>query len=723
MSSHARPLLPTPAELAALPPDGGPNWNRLVFERSPYLLQHAANPVDWRPWGEDAFAAAAREDKPIFLSIGYSTCHWCHVMEHESFEDEEVAAAMNELFIPVKVDREERPDIDHIYMSVCQALTGHGGWPLTVVLTPERKPFYAGTYFPKHGRYNRPGMMQLLPALSRAWREDRLEVTRSAAQIADGIQAMGNGAPGNPLDANTLRAATMQLERSFDARRGGFGSRPKFPTPHQLSFLLRRYRRTGDAHALEMVTKTLTEMRRGGLFDQVGFGFHRYSTDPEWLLPHFEKMLYDQAMLLIAYTEAWQATGDEGFAQTAREIVAYAERDLLAPEGAFHSAEDADSEGEEGKFYVWTLDELRDTLADDDAKVVAGAWNIIAAGNFAEEATGQATGANIPHWRGSLDETAKRLGLEPEALAVRLEEARQRLLAVRSRRVRPQLDDKILPDWNGLFIAALARAGAALGEPGFVALAEGAARFVLTAMRDPETGRLLKSYRAGKAGLPGLIDDYAFMAWGLLELHQATQQPGHLAAATDLMRIAEEDFADRERGGFYMAGEGATDLIVRAKEIYDGAIPSGNSVAAHTLLRLALLTGNTAHEERAGGILDAFSAQVEGGARSHCHLLQALDLRIGPSVEVVLVGDLADPLVGEFRHRFFARFAPSAVLVVLPTASCGQRSETIRVMPWLESYEARGGEPTLYLCSGRACQQPVVGRDAILAALDAALPK
>ncbi|HKQ19237.1 MAG TPA: thioredoxin domain-containing protein, partial [Candidatus Eisenbacteria bacterium] len=439
--------------------------NRLAGQKSPYLLQHALNPVDWHPWGDEAFQKAAAEDKPIFLSIGYSTCHWCHVMERESFENASIASYLNEHFIAVKVDREERPDVDHIYMTVCQALTGSGGWPLTVVLTPDRRPFFAGTYFPPETRFGRPGLLELLHQLVSAWEDQRGRVDESAAKIVEAIQPEFAGLPGERPGEEILTTAFEHLLQRFDEEHAGFGAAPKFPTPHQLTFLLRYWKRTGDGRALEMVNRTLRAMRRGGLYDQVGFGFHRYSTDREWLVPHFEKMLYDQALLLFAYAEAYQATRDPLFGSVAREIATYVHRDLTSPEGAFLSAEDADSEGEEGKFYVWTEAEIREVLGDEDAALFGRVFGVEAKGNWIDHAIGRMPGTNILHLWADPAALEREFGEEPAALGRRLEEARLKLFEVRGRRPRPYKDDKVLTAWNGLMIAALARASAALEEP------------------------------------------------------------------------------------------------------------------------------------------------------------------------------------------------------------------------------------------------------------------
>jgi uncharacterized protein YyaL (SSP411 family) len=691
---------PAPAVLARLPPDGGPEFNRLVFEKSPYLLQHARNPVDWHPWGEAAFRRARDEDKPVFLSVGYATCHWCHVMERESFEDEEVAQALNRYFICIKVDREERPDIDKIYMDVTQAMTGSGGWPMTVLMTADQKPFFSGTYFPKFGRHGRPGMMDLVPQLGELWKTDRARVLAAADQITGALVEMNRGGSGPPLTGEALTLAFEQLAARYDSVRGGFSRAPKFPTPHHLTFLLRYEHRHDAPQARQMVETTLTHMRRGGLYDHIGFGFHRYSTDPEWRVPHFEKMLYDQALLLMAYVEAYQLTRNESFARTAREIAEYVARDLTSPEGGFYSAEDADSEGEEGKFYLWTAAEVEAVLGAEEAAVFNRVFNIRPEGNFRDEATGQASPRNIPHLDRSLSEHARTLGVEEDALGRRLEESRRRLFAARKQRIHPLKDDKILTDWNGLMIAALAQASAALGEPGYAQAAGKAADFVLTRLSDAG-GRLLKRYRLGEAGLPAHLDDYAFMVWGLTELYQATFEPRHLREALRLNDLMIAHFRDGEGGGFFLTADDGEKLLVRAREIYDGALPSGNSVAALNLLRLARLTGRTEYDQEADGIFRVFSESVTRVPSGHTQLMNALDFAMGPSFEVVISSDgLPDALINVLRGRYLPR------QVALVRTGGPDAAELAALAPFTEPLTPIDGKPTAYVCRNFACDLP-----------------
>ena len=688
--------------------------NRLTGQKSPYLLQHALNPVDWHPWGDEAFQKAVAEDKPIFLSIGYSTCHWCHVMERESFENTAVASYLNEHFIAVKVDREERPDVDHIYMTVCQALTGSGGWPLTVVLTPDRRPFFAGTYFPPETRFGRPGLLELLHQLVSAWDDQRGRVDESAAKIVEAIQPEFAGLPGERPGEEILTAAFEHLLQRFDEEYAGFGSAPKFPTPHQLTFLLRYWKRTGDGRALEMADRTLRAMRRGGLYDQIGFGFHRYSTDREWLVPHFEKMLYDQALLLFAYAEAYQATRDPLFGSVAREIATYVLRDLTSPEGAFLSAEDADSEGEEGKFYVWTEAEIREVLGAEDAALFGRVFGVEAKGNWIDHAIGRMPGTNILHLWADPAALEREFGEEPAALGRRLEDARAKLFEARGRRPRTYKDDKVLTAWNGLMIAALARASAALEEPRFAAAAERAAAFVDKRLVG-SGGRLLARWRDGEAAHLAYLDDHAFLAWGMLELYEATFQVRHLERAIDLVRAMDHLFWDRRGGGYYFAGEDGETLLARAKEIYDGAQPSGNSVAALVLLRLGRMTGNGAYEERAEALFRAFGGSLARLPAAHTQLLIALEFALGPTREIVISGAAAAEDTRGLVSAVRSRYLPRAVTLLRDDADAAPLA---RVAPFTAAQESVGGRATAYVCENFACSAPVTER----AALEALLP-
>ena len=679
--------------------------NRLADEKSPYLLQHAGNPVDWYPWGEEAFTAARELDRPIFLSIGYATCHWCHVMERESFEDEQVARLMNETFINVKVDREERPDIDGIYMTVAQMATGQGGWPLTVVMTPERLPFFSGTYFPRESRFGRPGMVDLVPRIGQLWQTRRQDLLESAAAIQRNLQQLGAqesgvAAPG----ADTLARGFDELAREFDPTHGGFGRAPKFPTPHRLLFLLRYWRRTGNEDALRMVERTLDAMRHGGVFDQLGFGFHRYSTDREWLLPHFEKMLYDQALLAMAYVEAGQATGEPRHARVAAEVLEYVIRDLADPAGGFHSAEDADSEGEEGRFYVWTDAEFREVVGPENADLAAAAWRVQPRGNFIDEATGERPGTNILHGGGPSASGEREAGMGPDERERRLNEARRQLFDRRENRVRPLRDDKVLTDWNGLIIAALAKASFALAEPRFAAAAERASDFLWRTMW--KDGVLLHRYRQGDADIDGNLDDYAFLAWAEIELHQAMQGAEHLRRAKLLTDAMLARFREPGSPGLFFTPEDRPDLIVRRKEVYDGAVPSGNSVALHNLLRLARLTADPAYERAASEIATGFARVVEAHPSAFTWFLSGLEFVADGGRELVIAGDPASDAFRAMLAAARSGYRPHLVTLVRPAGIDSAALE--QLAPFMIEF---AGDPeadaTAWLCRGLLCERPV----------------
>jgi len=692
--------------------------NRLADTKSPYLLQHADNPVDWYPWGPEAFAKAAEEDKPIFLSIGYATCHWCHVMEHESFEDPEVAALMNETFVNIKVDREERPDIDQVYMTVCQMMTGGGGWPLTIIMTPDKKPFYTATYIPRESRYGRVGMLDLIPRIEQVWQADRDRILGTTQQIATALKKMETRRTmGETLDPRAVDEAFRQLGGRYDKVNGGFGSAPKFPSPHNFIFLTRYWRSTGNQLALDMATHSLETMRLGGIYDQVGFGFHRYSTDPEWLVPHFEKMLYDQAMLTMAFTEAWQATGNPVFESTVREIVTYVLRDMTSPEGAFFSAEDADSEGEEGLFYVWTLAEIEEILGAEDAAFAASVWNLSAEGNFRDEASGRRTGSNIPHLSLSHADNASASGLGREVFDARLESCRGRLFNARERRIHPLKDDKVLADWNGLMAASMAAAGRVFHEPEWIAAAQRAASFVLGEMRGGD-GRLLHRYRDGDASTPAFLDDYVFMTAAMLDLFEATFEARYLATAIELQQQTDALFADRERGGYFFSATDNEELLVRQKEVYDGAIPSGNSVAVTNLVRLARLTGDSTWETSADRVLDAFASEVSGQPSAHTQLVSALQLRAGSSLEVVIVGDPAAADTRTLVETAGRHYLPGAAVLVVPTGTAGDPIR--KLVPFAGAYETVDGRAAAYVCRNHECKLPTTDPAELAALLEEA---
>jgi len=680
--------------------------NRLAGAKSLYLRQHAGNPVDWHPWGADAFAKAAGEDKPIFLSIGYSSCHWCHVMERESFEDEDVAALLNASFVAVKVDREERPDLDHHYMAVCQALTGGGGWPLTVVLTPDRRPFFAGTYFPKTSRFGRRGLLEILPLLAEAWRSRREDVLRAAGEIIrTTTPAASAGDEGGPPDVGLIAEAADRFGRAYDSANGGFGGAPKFPSPHILTFLLRAGRRSGDPGPGWMAGETLARMRRGGIFDHLGFGFHRYSTDARWRLPHFEKMLTDQGMLLLAYAEAFEATGEPLFRSTAGEIAEYLSREMTSPEGGFYTAEDADAEGEEGAFYLWTEDEMKRILSPRDAAFALRHFGVSASGNF-EDAERPGSGRNV------LYEAVPAAGEEEER---RLGRIRRILFAARERRPRPLKDAKILADGNGLAVAGLAKAAAAAGEVRWAEAAGRAADFVLGRMRIPG-GDLIHMFAEGGAAGPAFLDDYAFLIWGLIELYEATFEIGRLAAAVDLARRAVDAFEDRSRGGFFFTSENAPDVPARRKEATDGAYPSGNAAMMLDLLRLGRMTGDASFEAIAGKTAAAFSRDISRSPAAHAHWLSGLDFAAGPGREVVVVGRPGADETKALLSAVRSVYDPRRVLLLKPDDPAG--AGLTRLAPFVEGMRTVGGRAAAYVCSDFACRAPVVDPAALIALLE-----
>jgi uncharacterized protein YyaL (SSP411 family) len=669
--------------------------NRLIGEKSPYLIQHAHNPVDWYPWSDEAFERARAENKPIFLSVGYSTCHWCHVMAHESFEDREVARLMNEAFVCIKVDREERPDVDGIYMSVCQIMTGSGGWPLTILMTPERKPFFAGTYIPKENRHGRIGMIELIQGVERVWKTRHGDVLSSAEQVTMTMQQVSReSSAGEPPGKTACRAAYEALAGQFDESHGGFGGAPKFPSPHHFLFLLRYWKRTGEPMALEMVEKSLAAMRRGGVYDHLGYGFHRYSTDARWRLPHFEKMLYDQAMLSMAFLEAFQATGKTLYAETAGEILTYVLRELKAPGGGFYCAEDADSEGEEGKFYQWTEPEIREALDPDEAALFIGTFGIEKDGNFLDEATRQRTGRNVLFLARSPEEAARTM----------LEGAREKLFRARERRVRPGLDDKILTDWNGLMIAAMAKGAQVLDRPDWAEAAAEAARFVLTRLRD-ERGRLLHRYREGEAAVPGMLDDYAFLIWGLLELYEVGFEADTLKTALELADNTIDHFLDEKDGGFFFTADDGEEILFRQKDSYDGAIPSGNSVIMLDLLRLSRITGRSDLEQKAIGVSRAFARNIGQIPSAYSQLIVALEFLAGPQFEIVVAGKPGAQDTQAMLDAVRRSFLPNRVLLLRPQ---GAGSGAIAaIAPYTKDMKAEGGRATAYVCRNFACAKPV----------------
>ena len=683
--------------------------NRLIHEKSPYLLQHADNPVDWYPWGTEAFARAAGENKPVFLSIGYATCHWCHVMAHESFEDSGVAALLNKDFICIKVDREERPDIDSVYMSVCQMMTGQGGWPLTVFLTPEKMPFFAGTYIPRESRFGMTGLTDLLPRIARSWHERNRDIVTSAKEIAAALHQEQELPQDEISDSSLLRQGYEELVLQFDAEFGGFGRAPKFPVPHKLLFLLRYWKRTGTARALTMAEKTLGAMRRGGIFDQVGGGFHRYSTDAQWKVPHFEKMLYDQALLVMAYTEAYQATGNPEFGKTADEIISFVFRDLTSPKGAFFSAVDADSPGGEGAYYLWTAQEIETILGNNDAMAAARVFGVTQEGNYQDTKNGREQ--NILFRTKSIADLALASGISITELEFRIESARTRLFTARMQRPHPSVDDKILTDWNGLFIAALAQAARIFGNQNYLAAARRAMEFFQTRMRT-EDGGLLHRYRDGEPAISAFGDDYAFIIRALIELYETTFEPEYLQHAQELNTIFLAHFWDESRGGFFTSADTAEILLVRKKEIYDGAIPSCNSVAFENLLRLSRLTGEGSGEQRASDLLRSFAATVHQSPAAHAWFLCALDSAAGPVQDVVIVGkrDADDTLA--MIQGLSKYYLPGVLTVYKPQGEDNLLLTSIA--PFIRDLDAVGGKATAYICTGHTCAVPVTNLHQLL---------
>ena len=673
--------------------------NRLAQEKSPYLLQHAGNPVDWYPWGEEAFARARTLDKPIFLSIGYSTCHWCHVMAHESFENDTVAAIMNELFVNIKLDREERPDVDQIYMRAVQALTrSGGGWPLSVFLTPDRKPFFGGTYFPPEDRYGRAGFPSVLRQVSEAYRTRQEDIVRVTDQIAAFLAEVPQAADDLPPDS-LLQVSFKQNLESFDRTWGGFGGAPKFPRSMALSFLMRYYKRSDAPQALAMVTRTLDGMANGGMYDHLGGGFHRYSTDERWLVPHFEKMLYDNALLARTYLEAYQLTGRERYAAVAREIFGYLMREMRAPGGGLYSAQDADSEGEEGKFYVWSRSEV-DSVLGDHAEFFCACYDVTSGGNF--------EGANILWTPNDLAKVAAASHLSPTEAQARLAADRARLLSVRGGRIWPHRDEKVLSAWNGLALGAFAFGYQVLGDPALLKAAGDIASFLESEMWD---GRTLKARWAdGEVRYDGYLDDYAFVAWGLLDLYESTFDPNQLKLAFGLMDAAEVQFA-APGGGYYFAPAGNSDLLARPQEVYDGALPSGNSIMVLNLLKRSEYTGDPAFKNRAVRVLKAYKSDVEQHPASFPQMLCALDFFYGTPREVVIVG--TRPAAADLLAALRREFSPNKV-VLLSVPGDGRLAG---LTPLVDGKEAQAGKAMAYVCRDFTCRLPTADPHEMLALL------
>jgi uncharacterized protein YyaL (SSP411 family) len=682
--------------------------NRLIHETSPYLLQHAYNPVDWYPWGEEAFAQARKENKPIFLSIGYSTCHWCHVMEHESFENDDVAAVMNKYFVCIKVDREERPDIDRVYMTAVQATTGSGGWPMSLWLTPELKPFYCGTYFPPDARYGKPGFKELLQRVHDVWETNRDAVVAQAAQIAEGIGQYtmigGNGATGKALDDAPLRLGFEQFHSSYDEVNGGFGGAPKFPRPVALNFLFRYLARTNEVAARDMALHTLRAMGEGGIFDQLGGGFHRYSVDERWLVSHFEKMLYDQAQLVSSYVDAYQTTHDEFYADITRRTCNYVLRDMTSPDGGFYSAEDADSEGVEGKFYVWTRAEIDKVVGDNTrSDVFCRYYGVEREGNWED-------GNNVLHVALTAKETAKLFHKSEMEVNTILDHGRTKLFAAREKRVRPHRDEKILTAWNGLMISALARAAEALDESKYRDAAERAARYLLA-------NRLKDGKLTRTATVPAMVEDYAFLGNGLIDLYETDFDPQWLVIATKLADTMLTQFYDAKAGGFFQTDGRDSSIIVRAKEDYDGAEPSGNSMAALLLLRLAQFTDRASYREAAERTLQLFSDHFLRAPNTIPQMLCVLDFYLSKPKQIVIAGEADRADTRAMLRAVRERFLPNAI-VILVDGSESQRA-LAKMLPFLEAIKRADGKATAYVCVNYTCQLPTNERSKLVELLGA----
>lgn len=667
--------------------------NRLREEKSPYLLQHADNPVHWQPYSEETFALAKEQDKPVFISIGYATCHWCHVMERESFEDEQIAQQLNDTFICIKVDREERPDVDAVYMTACQMMSGRGGWPLTVFADPQGRPFFAATYLPPRNRAHQTGLLEMAQRVAEIWKDNRETATGPAEQLATHItqyyERTAKG--GDGIGHEALDTAYRELARSYDLRFGGFGQAPKFPTPHNLSFLIRHALHTNEPQARDIAVHTLERMRCGGIWDHIGFGFHRYSTDERWLVPHFEKMLYDQAAMTLAYLDGYRISGTPLFARTVHEILEYVERDLTLSNGAYASAEDADSEGQEGRFYLWKTKETLELLSANEGAPFNRLFNLEVNGNYRDEMTQELTGSNIPHLSSPLSEKDRKI----------FNEIRPTLLEARAQRQRPQRDDKALTDWNAMIAAALARAARELDVLDYVHRAERITAFLMGTMRNAD-GTLMHRWCDGQTAVPGMADDYAYTIRALLEVYRTTFNTERLAQAIELQQTMDRILADTQGGGYFLAPADAPGLPVRPKEIYDGPTPSANSMALHNLLDLYRITGDTQFSDKADALMKAFSGTIASQPSAYSHFLAGVAKSQHPGCEVVIAGDRGDL----HTHTLIAvtnRVAHPDTPVLLRDP---QDEALPRMAPFCKDLLPIDDTPTAYVCEGRSCSQP-----------------
>ncbi len=687
----------------------GKKANRLIDEKSPYLLQHAFNPVDWYPWGDEAFRKAREEDRPIFLSIGYSTCYWCHVMEREVFEDTAIARLMNEKLISIKVDREERPEIDRVYMTAVQAMTGSGGWPMSLFLTHDLKPFYAATYIPPSSRYGRPGFIDVVSRIDQLWHSDRKKLLESSAQLAEFLtkSASGHSTSFLPTDS-ALSAAFEQYRESFDPEHGGFGGGPKFPRPSSFNFLLRYYARTGADSALEMTLKTLQAMAHGGVYDHIGGGFHRYSVDGQWRVPHFEKMLYDQAQLVTSYLEAYQITHDGFYAAMARDIINYVSKVLTDEGGGFYSAEDAESaaepggDKEEGQYYLWTKTEIASLLGTKDAEVFAWFYGVTDSGNALSDPMNVFAGKNILYAARDIESASRRFGKTVDDVKALLGRGRTVLLAEREKRPRPHLDDKIITAWNGLMISALAKASEILDDSTYLIAAEKGARFILTKLYDPQKGLLLRRYRDGDARFPGSLQDYAFFAAGLIDLYEASFDTRWLDLAISLTKHQIETFWGAD--GFRETQHPGNLPFANLREEYDGAEPSGNSLAALNLLRLAQMTDRKEWTQLAERTIGAFGQQFQRNPDGLSQMLVALDWRLGTPREIILAGTRSGEDTRKMLRVIHSRFLPTKVLLLADAG--GQGGSLAAYLPFTRTMTMAGGKATAYVCENYACQSP-----------------
>jgi len=699
--------------------------NHLAGEKSPYLLQHAHNPVDWYPWGPEAFEKAKRENKPIFLSVGYSTCHWCHVMERESFEDQATARLLNDWFVSIKVDREERPDVDRVYMTFVQATTGSGGWPMSVFLTPELKPFWGATYFPAEAQDGLPAFKTVLTRIHDAWDKDHARVVESAEKVTAALRDLTRGSEAGQggIEGVWLDRAFTVMKGEFDAAHGGFGAAPKFPEPVRLNFLMRYWRRSGELDARDMVLKTLRAMAAGGMHDQIGGGFHRYSTDDRWFLPHFEKMLYDQAQLACAYLEAYQATHDPFFDDVTRDILDYVLRDMTGPDGQFYSAEDADSaidpqnpdQKGEGAFYVWTADEIERALGNEASRVFAYRYGVEPDGNVKVDPRGEFARKNVLYLAHSPEATAEKLGTPRQEVERIVAQARQALMAVRSKRPRPLRDDKTITAWNGLMISAFARAGAALDEDRYRQAAARAAAFAREHLYDPKSHRLLRRWRDGRAAVDGFLDDYAFLTHGLIDLYETTFDVRWLKLAIDLQSRQDELFAD-PAGGYFSTAAADTSVLLRVKEDADGAEPAGNSVAAMNLLRLGQMTDDKGMFARADKTIASAAARLRRSPTAMSQMLAAVDFALHKPKQIVLAATPASPDLRELENVIWSRFVPDKV-VMLADGAQGQSFLADR-LPFLKDVTPLHGRATAYVCENYACQAPTNNPNVLEGLLD-----